>query len=158
MQREKIPDPAFQRRADGFQMVGTFGQNKYLSPLAETALDLGGNRLRAAGVACHLPEYILYASLGGHVDPGGYHAWHNSQVMRGTVGLGGSVPDRSALHENDRLLSIAANRCRGEAQHVLGLGALEDFLERECRKVMAFVNDDVPIIFDQFADFALTRK
>src|ERR1700674_1824936 len=67
MQREKISDPAFQCRADGFQMIGTFGQYEYLSPLLETACDLDCNRFRADGVVCYLPKYIeclfLRASL-----------------------------------------------------------------------------------------------
>src|ERR1700674_1148856 len=115
MQREKISDPAFQCRADGFQMIGTFGQYEYLSPLLETACDLDCNRFRADGVVCYLPKYILNACFCGQVYPSRHHARRNGQVMWCIVGLGGCVTDRPALHEDDRLLSIAANRRCGEA-------------------------------------------
>ena len=43
--------------------------------------------------------------------------------------LGRRVPDRPALHEDDRLLAIAANRRGSQAEHELRLGPFQDGIE-----------------------------
>ena len=85
-------------------------------------------------------------------------AGHHLQSRRCAFRLGRRVPDRSALHEDNRVLAVASERRRRQAQHVLGLGPLEDGLERDGRQVMALVDDDVAVLFDQLADLALAGQ
>jgi hypothetical protein len=68
------------------------------------------------------------------------------------------VPDRSALHEDDGLLRVAANRRCRQADHVFRLCTPQDGIERRCTDMVAFVHDHLPVAFHQWIDLALTRK
>ena len=63
-----------------------------------------------------------------------------------------------ALHENDRLLAITADRCGRQAEHVFGFGLLQNRIEGCRADVMAFVHNHVTVVFDQRIDFTLTRQ
>jgi hypothetical protein len=51
------------------------------------------------------------------------------------------VPNGPALHEDDRLLSIAPNGGCRQTQHVPGFRAPKDRVERGSADVMAFIDD-----------------
>jgi hypothetical protein len=62
------------------------------------------------------------------------------------------------LREDDRLMTIAAYRGGGQAHHEFCLGLFEDRLEGKGRKVVAFVDDDLPVLVEQFAKILPTGK
>ena len=83
---------------------------------------------------------------------------HHLQVVRCAGRSGRRVPDGPALHEDDRLLAIAANRRGGQAEHELRLGPFEDGIERRGANMMAFIDDDLSVGLDQCIDLALTGQ
>ncbi len=72
--------------------------------------------------------------------------------------LCGSVPDRAALHEDDRVLTVATLWSRSQAMNVSGPDALEDRLERNGRQVVAFVDGHLAVVLDQRVDLTLPGK
>ena len=79
-------------------------------------------------------------------------------TVRRTRRLDRGVTGRPALHEDDWLLAITANRRGGESEHVFRLYPLQDRIERHGPDVVALVDDDVTVIFDQGVNLALTRQ
>ena len=71
---------------------------------------------------------------------------------------GRRVTNRPALHEDDRLLPVEADRCGREAQYELRLGPLEDRVEGDCADVVALVDDHLPIVLDQRIHLALAGQ
>ena len=78
--------------------------------------------------------------------------------MWSTQWFRGSMTRWPALHENYRLPTIATNRRGGQAKNISRFGLFQDRLERLRTQVMAFIDDDVAVIFNQGVDFTLTRK
>jgi len=68
------------------------------------------------------------------------------------------VPDRAALHEDDRVLPIPAHRRRRQAEDEPRLGAFQDGVEGNRSHVMTFVDDDLPVCFDDWIDSAMPRQ
>ncbi len=60
----------------------------------------------------------------------------------------GTVANRSALHDHDRMVVVAPRGRCGQPYDVPGLHLLHDLLETEGRKVVALVNDDLAVICD----------
>jgi hypothetical protein len=56
---------------------------------------------------------------------------------------------------DDRLLPVAADRCRRQAQHVFRLGPLENRVERDRADVVALVDDHLAVVFYQRVHLAL---
>ena len=59
---------------------------------------------------------------------------------------------RTALHVNDGMVSIFALRGRRQAEDVLRLYLLHHLLKRECRQMVAFINNDLPVLGDEVFD------
>ena len=134
-------------------MLGALGQNQNLPALLVGVDDLLGNPGRAGVIDRQRPKDLLDAGIGRHDDGRGQEArpgHENSlQRLRRTGWLRCCMPSRPALHEDDGLLAIAPYGGGCQAKHVLGLGSLQDRIEREGRQVMALVDDDVSVVFDQ---------
>ena len=84
--------------------------------------------------------------------------WGDRQVVRRTRGFGGGVASWAALHENNRLLAIAANRCGSQAEYIFGFGLLQNRIKRCSADVMALIHNHVTVVFDQRIDFTLARQ
>ena len=69
--------------------------------------------------------------------------------------IDGCIANRSALHEDNRRLTIAADRRGREAQYLLRLHTFENAFKRRGADVMAFVDNDVSVIFNQRVDIIL---
>ncbi len=82
----------------------------------------------------------------------------------GNAPLGGlhasidSVSNRAALHKDDGMMPILARDGRGQAEHILRLGASRHQLKARCRKVVALVNDQVAVIGNQIGHLTSTHK
>ena len=86
----------------------------------------------------------------------------NDLVVEGPSGrllLGiDAMTDRAALHEDDRVVAILPrHRCR-QAKDISGLGLPRDGFEAHGGQVMAFIDDDMPVIGDQIGDDALSNQ
>ena len=74
-----------------------------------------------------------------------------------------SMPDRAALHEDDRVMTVLPSDGGGEAKHVPGPGPSCDQFEAVRRQMMALVHDEVAIVGhavvdDAFANQALDER
>ena len=94
-------------------MFGALGQYQYLSTLAIGVFDLGGNRVRSGLVGGKVTEYILNPRLLRQINPRVECTRRYSQIVRHTRGLSGGV---ARIAKNNRLLTIASNRCGAHAQ------------------------------------------
>ena len=54
-----------------------------------------------------------------------------------------SMSNRTALHEDNRLLAVSTDRGRGEPEDVACFDGLQDRVERDRADMVAFVNDDL---------------
>jgi hypothetical protein len=77
--------------------------------------------------------------------------------VRRTCRLGRRASDWPALHEDDGLLTITADGCRCQTQHVLGLGPLQNGVKRCSANVVALVHDHLTVVFYQRVHLALPR-
>lgn len=59
------------------------------------------------------------------------------------------VPNRPTLHENDRLLVVAANRSRRQTKHVRCPHALQNRVGGRGTNVVTLIDDDLAVGFDQ---------
>ena len=105
-----------------------------------------------------MPEHILDARFWRQSDRRLDEPWRYRQIVRGVKWLRSLVPDRPALHEDDGLLAVAANRRCREADHVFRLRAPQDGIEGRRADVVAFVHDHLPVALHKWIDFALARK
>lgn len=130
-------------------MLCALGQHQYLAALLEGARDFCGYGFSPGKVMDQMSENVLDACSGRQVDARLARSRQHLQIVWCAGRLGGRVPERPALHEDDRMLAISANRCGCQAQHELRLGPFEDGVERRCAHVVALVDDDLPVVFDQ---------
>ena len=56
------------------------------------------------------------------------------------------MPDRTALHEDDRLVSISPRHRRRQPRDIPGLTLANDPLEADRRNVMTFIHDHVAVV------------
>ena len=68
------------------------------------------------------------------------------------------MPDRPALHEDDRVVAILAGDGRRQPEHEPRLGLSRDLLEAVGRQVMALVDDQVAVVGDAIVDDALSDE
>ena len=120
-----------------------------LAALREGATDLVGNRGRARGIPGDVPEtsWIRASSAAESALSGIAGRSPKSAAPRG---FAAGVPDRPALHEDDRVVAVAADRRRRQAQDVSApwpaSGSPRTKLRRE---VVALIDDDVAVVRDQ---------
>lgn len=126
---------------DGIEMFGVLGQHQHLAALTIGVDDFDGNRGRSGLVNGKVPEHILNPGLRRQVNPRMQCAWRDCQIVRCTCWFGCGVSSWPALHENNWLLAITANRCGREAEHVFSFGLLQNRIERRGTDVMAFVHN-----------------
>src|SRR5205814_4755245 len=155
LQRDQVLNPPAQGCTDCGEMLRALGQDQDLAPQHVVVDDLPDDAGRTSVIDRQRPEDLLDPGVGLHDDRRGKEARRHRQRLRRTFRLRRGVPDRTALHEDDRLLTITPYWRSRQAKYVLGLGPLEDRLEREGRQMVALVDDDVAVVFDQGADLAL---
>ena len=118
MQHERPWYLISQRGANGVDVLGAFGQRQHLAALPEGVDDRAGDGCRAGRVLCQMPEHILDARLQWQSDRRLDELRHHRQIVRRLKRLRRLEPDRPALHEDDGLLPVAANRRCRQADHV----------------------------------------
>ena len=65
------------------------------------------------------------------------------------------MPDGAALHHDDWLQTVTAYGGGGQAEDVSGFRGFEDLLKRHGTDVVAFIDDDMAITFNDGVDMAL---
>ena len=66
-----------------------------------------------------------------------------------------SMPHRTALHEDDRMVAVLARDSRGQPQDESRLGLTRHLLEAVGRQVMAFVDDQMAVLGDAIVNDTL---
>ena len=94
-------------------MVSALSEHKDFAAILERSSNLSGNHGRSIGVVGQVAEYVLDARSLRQNNLFVEQSRDNLQFLGLALWLGGSVPNSSALHENDRLLTVATDRCRG---------------------------------------------
>ena len=137
------------------QMFGAFRQHQHLATFAISFLDFGDNFSRSTLVAGKMKEHILNTDalrqIERRVTVLGYHL----QITRRIFGFTRRAANGAALHEDDRLLTIATDWSCGETKYIFCFHALEDGLERGGADMMTFINDHVPVVFNQRVNLTL---
>jgi hypothetical protein len=62
--------------------------------------------------------------------------------------------DRTALHEDDRVMAVLSSWSRRQPDHVLGLNLVHDLFKADCRKMVALVHDQMPVLGNEILDFS----
>ena len=98
---------------------------------------------------------VLYG--GTHRDTAGGRVWMPFDDQRRWTFTRARirVPDRAALHEDDRGLPIPSHRRRRQADDEPRFGAFQDGFEGARPDVMTFVDDDLPLCFNDRIDGAM---
>ncbi|MNJ50700.1 hypothetical protein D3C77_459830 [compost metagenome] len=122
-------------------MLGALGEHEHFAALVVSVHHVRHDGRRALGIVGQSPEYLLDARALGDEGWAGQHARDDGQVVRGAGRARGGMADRPALHENDGLLPIAADRGRRQPEHVTRGRTAQQGFERHRRQVMAFVDD-----------------
>lgn len=60
----------------------------------------------------------------------------------------------SALHEDDGMVAILSRDCRRQAEHVAGFAALCKRLEADSCQMVAFIEDNLPVVRDEVVHLA----
>ena len=96
--------------------------------------------LRRAGrlKGCRLHQGVVLERAGGRLCLG-VHA----------------VPNRTALHEDDWMMTILTRDGRGQPEDESCLGLASHLLEAMGGEVVAFIGDEVPVPIDTVVDHAL---
>src|SRR3990170_2600038 len=118
-------------------MFSALGEYKHLTALAKRVFDLSANRRCANLIDGKLAEYILYPGFLRQINSFVKHLRNDFQIMRRTCRFSSLVANRPALHENYRLLTIAADWSGGQAEHVFRLDPLQDCIKRDSSDVVA---------------------
>lgn len=73
--------------------------------------------------------------------------------------LGGRpVPDGATLHEDDRMVTVAARNGRRQPEHIPGLGTARDALEAHGGNVVALVDHQMPVVVDDVVHFPVAYQ
>ena len=96
-------------------MIGALCQHQHLATVFDGELHFIGNRGRAFLVLSQGSEYVL--------NPGVLWYWHwlgkvsrnDLEIMRRAGRWCGRMSDRPTLHEDNRLLTVPADRCCSES-------------------------------------------
>ena len=67
-------------------------------------------------------------------------------------------PDRTALHEDDRMVAVPARDRRREPEHVFRLRAAGDGLEADGGDMVALVDHEMPVVGDDVVHLALAHQ
>jgi hypothetical protein len=62
------------------------------------------------------------------------------------------MTDRTALHEDDRVVAVLPSDGGGKTEHVLRAGASRDLFKAVSRQVVAFIDDHVPVVGNAVTD------
>jgi hypothetical protein len=68
-----------------------------------------------------------------------------------------SVPNRSALHEDDRMVPVLPRDRRRETGDKSRFGLSRHLLETVCRQVMTFIDNQVTVVGDTIVDDTLPK-
>jgi hypothetical protein len=68
------------------------------------------------------------------------------------------ISNGSALHENDRMMTVFSSDGGRETGDESGLGPADDLLETGRGEMVAFVHDEMSIISDQIVSGAFSRQ
>ena len=155
MQHEGFQIVFLQRAPDAVEMIGAFCQHQHLATVLDGALRLIGNRGCAFLVLSQGPEYVLNPGVVWYWRWLGKGSRNDLEIMRRAGRRCRRMSNRPTLHEDDRLLTVPADRCCGEPEDVACFDAFEDGVERDCADMVALVHDDLTVVLDQWINLAL---
>jgi len=139
MQHEGFQTVFLQRAPDAFEMIGAFRQQQYLATLFDGALRLIGYCGCALLVLSQGPKYVLNPGVVWYWRRLGKGSWNDLEIMRCAGRRCRRMSDRPTLHEDDRLLSVSADRGCGETEDVACFDAFEDGVERDRSDVVTLM-------------------
>lgn len=144
-----------QRAPDAVEMIGALGQHQDLATVLDSALRLDGDCGGTLRILCQGAEDRLNAAVCWQLCRSAGRPRDDLEIVRSAGWRARGMSNRSALHEDDRLSTVSADRCCREPEDVASLDALEDGLERGCADMMALVYDHLTIVLDQRIDLAV---
>ncbi|SAI66694.1 Uncharacterised protein [Bordetella ansorpii] len=155
MQQEQRLHPPNQSSMQCVKMLSPLGQGQHLAILCKSACDFVGNRRGTSHLVSKLAEYVLDGRIFGKRSSRRQIAWHTLQHPGRTSRFGSGMANRATLHEQNGLTAIAPDWCCCQPQYVTGADTFENGLKRHCREVMAFVDNDLSVIFHNGIGFSL---
>jgi len=148
-----MTDPLFQRLGEKREMFAALGQHHRRTPLRHRPNHIFQNqaiptRVHAEFIAHRMEGQrpVLLHQTDRSVKTRGPHL-HNMRKGLDARQLAAvnPVPHRSALHENDGLVAVLADGCRGEADHVTRFRLADHTLECGRRYRVTFIDDHLSV-------------
>ncbi len=68
------------------------------------------------------------------------------------------IPDRAALHENDRLVPVGAFRRRGQPVNIFRVRCFQDTFKALSRYMMTFVHNKYSVVIDKRLDLMISNQ
>src|SRR5208283_4806461 len=103
--------------------------------------NLFGHRCRTCRIVGKMAEDILNASVRRHIDQRGAETRGYGKIVGRVLGLRSGVTNRSALHEDDRLLTITSNRGCRQAQYEPCFGMPQYGVEGDGADMVTLIDD-----------------
>ena len=148
MQHDDAVGLGLEQFCDGVEMFAALGEHERIATFGQFAQSIGCDPSRAHIVAGDRAEDLLDARVDGQLRwikaavSGDEHASGRGLDL---FSPGQGVPDRAALHGDDRVVSVAALRGRGQSGDRTCRDIAQQAFDREGGYVMALVDDDVAV-------------
>src|SRR5437762_1862193 len=68
------------------------------------------------------------------------------------------MPNRAALHEDDRMMTVFAGHRRGQSEDIARFHPAGHKLKTRCRKMMALIDDQMAVVRYQVGYFASAHE
>ena len=139
---------SLEEHGDRVEVFAALGEHERVAVLGQLGHDVGGDSSCAVLVGGDRAEDLLDARIDGElarIETAVAGDQHPSGRSLDLLGMRQRVPDGAALHGDDRVVSVAALRGRGEAGYGARREVAQESLEREGWDVMALVDDDVAV-------------
>ena len=150
---------------EDFDMLGALRENKRRAAFAQRGGHIVADHRVARFRADDLGAEILVFQppvgirFGGGAEPGGTddHVMGKGPGVRLLFGIH-AMADRAALHEDDRVMAVFPRDGSGQPEHEAGLRAAGDEFETVGGEVMAFIDDQVPVVRHAVIDGTLADQ
>ncbi len=164
-QRDHVRDLADDSRLEPLEMLVPFGEDERRPAGADRVDDVGADATVAFVVFDQsLIQRLELQTPVGLWDSKGHEGrrLHEHDVLEraggGLCPWVDTMPNRSALHEDDRVVTVLARHGRGQTEDEPGLRLAGDALEALRRQMVALVDDEVPVVGDAIVDDALSDQ
>ena len=146
MQHEQLAQLRCQCAGDRVDVVGSFAQHQQLAALLPSGHGFGHDLIGAMLIVRQMTHQLLNGQVAWQVCWQLMAAAHELQPLRGAGGLDSPVPDRAALHEQDRLQAVPAHRRGSQTKHIARFHLLQHSLKGTGGTVVAFVQNHLAIV------------